>query len=118
MKTRETLRTVGYMLVAVAVTTLVSAQQRRTTALSGEDHAEIQNLYARYHWIGDTGDAVGWANLFTADGIYERGSVKAVGREQLIEQGKKSFRPPTAKSGLRFNTNVRIEPSPEGARGG
>jgi 3-phenylpropionate/cinnamic acid dioxygenase small subunit len=41
------------------------------TTVSAQDHAEIQNLYARYNHCSDAGDAEGYAACFTADGALE-----------------------------------------------
>jgi len=62
----------------------------------------------------------GWAKLFTPDGEYsqEGGSNKAKGREQLTELGQSpSASAPGGQDCVLFS-NVRFEPSPEGARGG
>jgi hypothetical protein len=117
MTTRQNRRAL-LLLLAVAVAAPVGAAERRKKPLTAQDYAEIQQLYARYHWIADAGDGKAWATLFTSDGEYsqEGGSNKAKGREQLTELGIKAFG--SVKSGLRFTTNIRLEPSPEGARGG
>ncbi len=39
--------------------------------LSAEDHAEIQQLLARYNWAVDFGPAAAWAATFTPDGVFE-----------------------------------------------
>ncbi len=40
--------------------------------ISPTDRAEILELYGQYAHRWDAGDAEGWADLFTADGIWER----------------------------------------------
>ena len=40
-------------------------------ALSADDHVDIQQLLARYNWAVDFGDTTGWADCFTADGVFE-----------------------------------------------
>lgn len=107
------------LLVGVAIAAPVRAEQRRAKALSAQDYVEIQQLYVRYHWAADATDGKSWAEMFTPDGEYEVvGAYKVKGREQLAELPKKSFGTPSAKSPLHFATNVWIEPSPDGARGG
>jgi len=120
MRTRESGGAIAWLLLTMAVAVPVGAEDRHSKPLTAQDHAEIQQLYARYHWIADAGDGRGWAKLFTPDGEYsqEGGSNKAKGREQLTELGLKAFGQRSGRSGLRFISNVRFEPSPEGARGG
>jgi uncharacterized protein (TIGR02246 family) len=38
--------------------------------LSATDYTAIQQLYARYNTTIDRGDAEGWANTFTPDGVF------------------------------------------------
>ena len=47
---------------------LIAAEQS-SPALSSEDHVEIQALYATYTHSLDSGDAEGWAETFTPDGV-------------------------------------------------
>ena len=49
--------------------------------LTQQDYIEIQQLYARYNHAIDSGDAEGWADTFTADGVFA-GRFK--GRDALI----------------------------------
>jgi hypothetical protein len=107
-------RAAAALLVAVMVAA-VSAEGR-VKPLTAQDYAEIQQLYSKYHWVLGTGEP--WASLFTPDGEYSQvgGPSKAKGREALAALDHKAFdgRP----KGLRFVTNLRIEATPEGARGG
>lgn len=114
------MRRLAYLLVAVGVAAApIDAAQRGANTLTAEDYIEIQRLLTRYHWAADATDGAAWANLFTSDGEYEVvGQYKVKGREQLMELPKKSFGTPTEKSPLHFVTNIWVEPTPEGARGG
>ncbi len=52
--------------------------------LSAEDKIEIQELVIRYNRAIDSGDAVGWVDTFTADGVFESLRVGTfTGREEL-----------------------------------
>ena len=55
--------------------------QTGVPALTGEDYAEILQLYFRYPVALDSGDAEGYANLFTEDGSFG----DRVGRQALLE---------------------------------
>src|SRR5262249_7884530 len=85
------------------------------------DYAEIQQLYIRYNWGIDThaDNGMVWAKTFTQDGefILNGGKQKYVGREQLaaFAKAKPGFVPDGPHH---FATNIRIDASPEGARGG
>ena len=101
----------------VAVSVAVYAQQR-SGSLTAQDYAEIQQIYAQYHWAADARDGVKWANLYTPDGVQIRGDVRTVGRENLKNNPPKNLGPWSPASAIHFATNIRIEPSPDGARGG
>jgi uncharacterized protein (TIGR02246 family) len=45
--------------------------EHTTAALTAEDKLEIQELIARYNRAVDGGDADGWVETFTADGVFE-----------------------------------------------
>ena len=108
----------GGVLVALAVSSGVYAAQK-SKGLTALDYAEINQLYIRYNYGIDTNGENGmmWAGTFTPDGVFELvGQKKFEGREALL-----GFARGVGK-GLNgaphhFATNVRIEPSPEGARG-
>ena len=64
----------------------------RRQPLGIADQIEITELFARYAWTLDTGDSEGFANLFTADGVFD--GIRGIfnGRDQLrrIADGMKS----------------------------
>lgn len=103
------------LVVAMAMGAALQAQGGK--ALTAQDYAEIQQLYARYAWSIDTHAETGmvYAKTFTPDGEFHVGETKVVGREALAAYNLKmgvANRAPT-----HFNMNLLIEPSPEGARG-
>jgi hypothetical protein len=55
--------------------------QTGVAALTGDDYAEILQLYFRYPVALDSGDAEGYADLFTEDGSFGN----RVGRQALLE---------------------------------
>lgn len=55
--------------------------QAQAPALSGGDYAQILQLYFRYPLLLDSGDAEGYADLFTEDGSFN----DRVGRQALID---------------------------------
>ena len=111
--------TIAVALAAVAALSAgVVAQQKKAT-LTALDYAEINQLYIRYNYGIDThGDnGMMWAGSFTTDGVFDvGGGKKFVGREALL-----AFAHGVAKTNNgaphHFATNIRIEPSPEGATG-
>ncbi len=66
-------------LLAVVWSTPAAAQ--KAPALSGDDYMEILQLYFRYPLLLDSGDAEGYADLFTADGSFN----DRKGRAALID---------------------------------
>src|SRR5262245_38128544 len=73
----------GVALMALVTAPAVRAQQ--AAALSLQDYAEIQQLYARYAYGLDSGDGAMFANVFTADGVLTDESGKTTtGRNNLM----------------------------------
>ena len=106
------------LVIGVAIPTGFYAAQASGPTLTVQDYMEIQQLYHRYHWVVDARNGDAWANLFTPDGEFHAGSTTTVGRENLAALPFQSLGAATATTALHFVTNVRIEPSPEGAHGG
>ncbi len=121
MTTRENGRAFLWLLLAMAIVIAApsAAQERRVKPLTAQDHAEIQQLYARYHWATDAGDSKMWSDTFSVDGEYSNDgpTPHTKGRDNLLKRGVSTVRSGRPR-GLRFTTNIRIEPTPEGARGG
>ena len=105
--------------VGFAVSAGVYAQQKGGgRALTQEDYAEIQRLYARYNWALDSHAEGGMAlaKLFTPDAEWINGTTKYVGHERLAKFGAGS-NPQLAGPPRHIATNIIITPTPEGARG-
>jgi uncharacterized protein (TIGR02246 family) len=98
-------------ILAFAIAALALASPAVAQTLSTQDYIDIQQLYARYNVALDGGDAEGYANLFTPDGVFNTSK----GRDALIAFVKGS----AAKGGTtrHWNTNLVITPTPEGASG-
>ena len=86
-----------------------SAQQAGSGTLSAEDYIDIQQLYARYNHLIDSGDAEGYAALFTPDGSFNTNK----GHDALVAFIKNR----TGVNLRHWNTNLVITPSPDGVRG-
>jgi hypothetical protein len=63
-----------------------------------QDYMEIQQLYAAYGHRMDSGDAEGWANLYTPDGAWEKldgpggkADFGVYGREDLAAFAREDF---------------------------
>lgn len=70
------------LIVAFVVgLTCTAGAQNGVPSLTGDDYAEILQLYFRYPVALDSGDAEGYANLFTEDGSFGN----RVGRQALLE---------------------------------
>ena len=101
--------------MAVAGVPLVGSGQAGTETLTSQDHDEIRQLYARYAHTIDTGDAEGWANTFTDDGIFGN----ARGRAALVEFVHTVYKQnqELGRQSRHWNNQILIEPTAEGARG-
>jgi hypothetical protein len=98
---------------------VAALQAQQGGALTPADYAEIQQLYGRYAYavdsVADNGEAL--AALFTADGVLADEAGKTyTGRSQLMEMAR-TYAGKTPTTVRHFVWNVRIDPSPPGARG-
>lgn len=101
-------------LLAVAIvsgSTWVYAQ-KSDAKLSAQDFVDIQQLYTRYNWMLDSGDAEGYAATFTSDGVFNNN----VGREAIVKFAN-TFHAGLGSHVKHWNTNLMITPTPEGAAG-
>jgi hypothetical protein len=108
--TNKNARTLATVLCVAALMSIASLA--RAEGLSTQDYIEIQQLYATYNNAIDTGDAEGWAATFTPDGTFNTYK----GKDALIGFVKGW----TEKGGANrrhWNTNLRIQPSKDGASG-
>ena len=87
-----------------------AAAQQKVTA---QDYTEINQLYARYNFAIDSGDAEGWADTFTADGVF---SGNTEGRAALVEFAQ-NFHKGQNGAARHWNTNLVVTPTAEGADG-
>lgn len=83
-------------------------------ALSTQDYIDIQQLYARYALLIDTGDAEGWANTFTPDGVFNNSTR---GHDALV-QFVHDWRDKRNGVNMRhWYTNLVLTPAAGGATG-
>ena len=109
MRTRTAL---AALAVALLGTTGWSLSQDNQQAISATDYTEIQQLYARYNWAIDVGDAAGYAATFTADGVFNAN----VGHDAIVKFAE-SFHAGIGSHVRHWNTNLLITPTPTGANG-
>ena len=82
--------------------------------LSVEDRLEIQELYARYALTIDTGDAEGWANTFTPDGVFNNSSRGHDALVQFVHDWRANR---NGANRRHWYTNLILTPSANGVRG-
>jgi actinorhodin biosynthesis protein ActVIA len=97
------------VVLAAAAGTLAAAQQGTLTA---QDLVDIQQLYAKYNWALDAGDSQGYASTFTPDGTFNNN----VGHDAIVKFAD-TFHAGMGSHVKHWNTNLMIQPSPEGATG-
>src|SRR3979409_2796047 len=76
--------------------------QKSAGKLTSDDLVEIQQLYAKYNWTLDSGDAEGYASTFTPDGVFNNN----VGHDAIVKFAQ------TVHGGMaarvkHWNTNLR-----------
>jgi len=97
-----------FALAAVCSTALSAAD------LTSADYTAIQQLYARYNSTIDHGDAEGWANTFTSDGVFA-GNFK--GHDALVGFVNNWRTNMNGAARRHFSADLIITPSAEGATG-
>ena len=86
--------------------------QKSSGKLTSDDLVEIQQLYARYNWTLDAGDAEGYASTFTPDGVFNNN----VGHDAIVKFAN-TFHAGLGAHVHHWNTNLMILPAPDGASG-
>src|SRR5260221_8605346 len=86
------------------------AQKSTGKALTAQDLVDIQQLYAKYNWTLDSGDAEAYASTFTPDGVFNNN----VGHDAIVKFAN------TFHGGMGYHarhpkTNHLITPHPQGA---
>lgn len=97
----------------------VTARASGKLSLSPQDVLDIQQLVARYGYVLDNGAEGGkaYADLFTDDGVFASPQATVSGREALLKFAS-GHRPGQGPAYVRnFATNVKLEPTADGARG-
>lgn len=85
-------------------------------SLTSADRMEIHELYARCALAFDSGEAEGFASLFTSDGTFGvAGHDPFRGRDQLVAYVKRRFEEAPGMS--HHVSNVVIDETPDGAMG-
>jgi uncharacterized protein (TIGR02246 family) len=93
--------------------------QSRSPALTGQDYAEIQQLYARYNQGSDLRDGDMWLSAFASDGVFTLpGGREYAGQKALAEYRSSSFAttPQSAKR-RHWNSSLVVTPTASGAQG-
>ena len=67
--------------ISVCGTAWLYAQNSGGKALTAQDLVEIQQLYSKYNWTLDSGDAEGYAATFTPDGVFDTN----VGHDAIVK---------------------------------
>lgn len=103
--------------------TQVAVTQNDTQAaavLTGQDYAEIMQLFGRYNQGTDFRDATLWLSAFSADAVFQPGAnaEEYVGQEALAEWRQQNFSArPAERQSRHWNSSWVITPTPSGAKG-
>ena len=78
--------------------------------MSAEDRLDIFDLFARYAWAYDCGDADAYAGVFTEDGLLaDQGDLHAVGRTAIREAIKTFFEMRGDSAWQHHNAHLRMQ---------
>ncbi len=77
----------GFCLIELPVTAArpdrVAALEARLATLEAKE--EIRELFSRYGFTADTGDAKGWSEVWAENAVYERGGASIKGRAAFFQ---------------------------------
>ena len=104
---RATISTIVVGILAVA-----SSGAAQSGSLTADDYIEIQQLYGKYAQALDLGDAEGWANTFTPDGVFG----ESMGYDQL-KAFAEGFMENFDGAARHWNSGLVITPTTDGADG-
>lgn len=106
-------RAVSIVAVAAGLLSIASAGAAQSGALTAQDYVEIHQLYAQYAQTLDLGDAEGWADTFTPDGVFG----ESAGHAEL-KTFAEGFFSNFDGAARHWNSQVIITPTADGADGG
>lgn len=107
---RSRLNVVGAVAAIVLAAAMAGAQSRTAKmTLTAQDYLEIQQLYARYAMAIDSGDAEGWADTFTSDGVFNNSSRGRTALVQFVHDWRAQR---NGAERRHWNSNLQIIPSP------
>ena len=107
---RISLLAIGAVVVVSSV--WLSAQPGAAKNFTAQDFVDIQQLYAKYNWSLDAGDAEAYAATFTPDGTFNNN----VGHDAIVKFAN-TFHAGLGAHVKHWNTNLMILPSAGGATG-
>jgi len=110
MRIRQVLLITGAAIVAGSV--WVAAQSGAAKTFTAQDFVDIQQLYAKYNWSLDSGDADAYASTFTPDGVFNNN----VGHDAIVKFAN-TFHAGLGAHVRHWNTNLMITPTADGAAG-
>ena len=97
----------------VFVASCVSVHSVEAQELSAEDHAEINQLYARYVQAIDFGDAMAWADTFTPGGSF---GDSVTGRDALVAFAER-YHAENGSEPRHWYSALVLTPTADGAEG-
>ncbi|MCE2542020.1 MAG: nuclear transport factor 2 family protein [Acidobacteria bacterium] len=98
--------------IVIGILSVASTGSAQSGSFSADDYIEIQQLYAKYAHTLDLGDAEGWANTFTPDGVFG----ESQGHDQL-KAFAEGFMGSFEGQARHWNTQLVITPTADGADG-
>jgi hypothetical protein len=107
---RMLLLAIGAVVVVSSV--WLSAQGGAAKNFTAQDFVDIQQLYAKYNWSLDAGDAEAYASTFTPDGTFNNN----VGHDAIVKFAN-TFHAGLGAHVKHWNTNLMITPTADGATG-
>jgi uncharacterized protein (TIGR02246 family) len=106
---------VKHLILSLAMSSLaLFAAAANADPMNAQDYFEIQQLYAKYNHAIDSGDAEGYADTFTPDGVFNNNT----GRDALVKFVKETWvGRMNGATRQHWNTNLMINGDSKQAKG-
>jgi uncharacterized protein (TIGR02246 family) len=107
-------KTMKQLSTLAAIALMATSSSALAATLTADDYTAIQRLYAHYDTSIDKGDAEGWANTFTPDGVFAN---NFKGHDALVGFVNTWREKMNGTARRHFAADLVITPSDEGATG-
>jgi SnoaL-like protein len=119
MSRLRTFTAVGFVCLLIT-SGWVYAQQNSTSppaALTAQDYADIQLLYARYNQGSDFADTEMWMSIWTDDAVFKPSATQTITGNKALAEFRAARNAARGPQRRHSNSSLVLSPTPGGANG-